>query len=324
MAIPTGVVYARAGLLGNPSDGYGGKALACTLRNFAARVVVEPGDAFVIAVPDVRIRLSPDDLMDPAVSLPDHGLARLVGAAWRRFLAHVVPGTDPGPPMTLACTTTIPREVGLAGSSAVILATFRALAEQAGATLSPFDLAEQALATEVEDLGIAAGAMDRVIQAYGGVMVMDLAAPRSEASYRHLDRSLLPELLIAWDPQCGTSSGVAHGDLRRRWLARDPEVLAAVDALRDIVERGVRALEAGEPHALAPLFAENFAWRCRVFSVGQRDREMVTIVERAGGAAKLCGSGGAIVAVAARDGALSEVQRALVASGYEVAPAMVG
>jgi glucuronokinase len=33
--------YARAGLLGNPSDGYNGKIIAVSIRNFAARVVLE-------------------------------------------------------------------------------------------------------------------------------------------------------------------------------------------------------------------------------------------------------------------------------------------
>src|SRR5258708_36358775 len=34
--------YARAGLLGNPSDGYYGKTLAYVVRNFRARVLLYP------------------------------------------------------------------------------------------------------------------------------------------------------------------------------------------------------------------------------------------------------------------------------------------
>jgi glucuronokinase len=34
--------YARAGILGNPSDGYFGKTLAMLLRNFRARVLLYP------------------------------------------------------------------------------------------------------------------------------------------------------------------------------------------------------------------------------------------------------------------------------------------
>ncbi len=34
--------YARAGLLGNPSDGYFGKTIAFIIRNFRARVLLYP------------------------------------------------------------------------------------------------------------------------------------------------------------------------------------------------------------------------------------------------------------------------------------------
>ena len=34
--------YARAGLLGNPSDGYYGKTIAFLVRNFRARVLLSP------------------------------------------------------------------------------------------------------------------------------------------------------------------------------------------------------------------------------------------------------------------------------------------
>ena len=34
--------YARAGLLGNPSDGYYGKTIALIVRNFRARVLLYP------------------------------------------------------------------------------------------------------------------------------------------------------------------------------------------------------------------------------------------------------------------------------------------
>lgn len=324
MPSPAGVVYARAGLLGNPSDGYDGKALACTVRNFAARVTADPSDTFAIVTDGTRLVFeSREHALDPALPVAGTGLARLVHAALRRFGHDLVPGARFETPLTLSVGTTIPREVGLAGSSAVIIATFRALAKHQGATPPPFEVAEQALATETDDLGIAAGAMDRVIQTYGGVMVMDLATPRTEASYRRLDPALLPEVILAWDTQSGTSSGVAHGDLRRRWLRGDRDVLAAIAALRDLVDRGVLALEQGDHSTLADLFDENFALRCRIFHVGERDRGMVEVVRGTGAAAKLCGSGGAIVAVL-RDGVDGEeVITALTGAGYRAERAAV-
>ena len=43
-----GIAYARAGLLGNPSDGYFGKIIAVSVRNFRARVVLEENPEIVI------------------------------------------------------------------------------------------------------------------------------------------------------------------------------------------------------------------------------------------------------------------------------------
>ena len=40
----TGTAYARAGLLGNPSDAYEGKAIALCLTDFSATVTLEAAD----------------------------------------------------------------------------------------------------------------------------------------------------------------------------------------------------------------------------------------------------------------------------------------
>jgi glucuronokinase len=313
----SGVAFARAGLLGNPSDGYGGKAIACSVRNFAARAVIEPNDAFAIEVGDDRLDLADiGAALDPTAPIFGHGLSRLTLAAFRRYMRCLAPGADPDTPFTISCTTDIPRQVGLAGSSAVIIATMRALAVHFDSVIPPFDLAEQALATEVEDLDIAAGPMDRVIQTYEGVMEMDLAPPRSEASYRRVSSELIPPMLIAWDPGGGRSSGEAHSDLRERWRRGDRRVLDTIEALRHIVEQGMLALEARDRPTFVNLVNFNFDLRCRVFPVGERDRQMVDIARRIGGGGKLCGSGGATLVVHPDDAGLSAAEQALVAAGF--------
>ncbi len=85
--------------------------------------------------------------------------------------------------------TEIPREVGLGGSSAIVIATLRALCALARSRLDPAATAAIALAVETEDLGIAAGPQDRLIQAHEGLLYLDfselgrgaLRAPRPRA-----------------------------------------------------------------------------------------------------------------------------------------------
>lgn len=317
---------ARVGLLGNPSDGYGGKALAVSLYNFGASVRIDPADAFRI-VPGPGDALTFPSLRDAGTFFQRVGCddgVRLLRAAIARFCAHAsqvdrLAADDPRLRLSIGYETTIPRQVGLAGSSAIIIATLRALADWFGVEVPPFEMAELALRAEVEDLGHAAGAMDRVIQSYEGLMVMDLREPRSETRYERLDPAALPPFVIAWDPQGGDVSGRAHGDLRARWLAGDREVLDAVETLRALVDDGVAALRQGDAAAFRALVDRNFEIRTRIFHVGPRDREMVAVARAAGAAAKLCGSGGAILAMPTDSGRLGAVIDALEAAGYACA-----
>jgi hypothetical protein len=44
----TSTVYSRLGLLGNPSDGMNGAAIAVSVENFSAKVTIEPSDCIQI------------------------------------------------------------------------------------------------------------------------------------------------------------------------------------------------------------------------------------------------------------------------------------
>ena len=314
---------ARAGLLGNPSDGYGGKAIALTLPDFAAFVRIRPADTFALlpgASDGLRFGNAGDASRAFRAGRCEDGL-RLMRAAIARFARNwpeidALAPDDPRLFFEMEYETGIPRQVGMAGSSAIVVATLRALGRWFDVSLPPFTLAELALQTELEELGIAAGAMDRVIQAYEGFMVMDLREPRRETSYERLDVSALPPLFLAWDPRGGESSGRAHGALRTRWLRGEPEVLQAIEGFRERVDRGVACLRAGDHAGFRALVDENFDARCAIFDVGAGDREMVSIARKGGAAAKLTGSGGAIVGMPESAAALPALGRAYEAAGY--------
>jgi glucuronokinase len=297
--------YARAGLLGNPSDGYGGKAIALAVADFRARVQLTPADGFELIPGEtdgMRFRDARRAARAFAATGSDDGL-RLMRAALGRFAGEwsnfgKIDDDDPRLRFSLRYETDIPRQVGLAGSSAIVIATLRALCAWFDAEIAPARLAELALAAELEDLGIAAGAMDRVIQAHGGLVAMDLKEPRGPGSFERLDPALLPPLFLAWDPRGGESSGRAHGTLRARWLAGEPAVLTAIEAFRGLVDEGVACLRAGDADGLRQRMNRNFEMRTEIFDVSERDRALVAVATGPGGAAKLCGSGGAVVGMA--------------------------
>jgi glucuronokinase len=254
--------------------------------------------------------------------MPDtvDGLEALVLAALRRFANTRPTAIDDrarAGGLTLECSTTVPRQVGLAGSSAAIIATLRSLVEMFGAPIDPFELAEVALATEVEDLGIAAGPMDRVIQSYERVMLLELAGPRTPDCYQAIDGALVPPVLVAWTPRVGRPSGLTHSDLRRRWEAGDPSVLAAVAELRRVVDRGLDAMRRADADAFADEVDRNYALRLSVTDVTPDDAAMVALAHELGAAAKLCGSGGAVL-VAPRSGvSLEAIRAAFAEAGFE-------
>src|SRR4029077_18727775 len=128
--------FARAALAGNASDGYGGSTLAVCLRNFEATAEVSPANDFSLDAGDG----------DAA------GMEPLVRAAIARF-ARVT--GEPAPAVRVCVRTNVPRQLGLAGSSAIVIAVLRALAAARAVDIDRDTLAREALAAETDELGIA-------------------------------------------------------------------------------------------------------------------------------------------------------------------------
>lgn len=300
----TGQAYARAGLLGNPSDQYQGKAIAVPVCNFAARVTLEEADAFSVdASPDERLEGA--SFREVALRLRERGCYesdRLVRAALRGFALHwpdleTLPDDDPRLRFRLRCDTTIPRQAGLAGSSALVIAALRALAAWFQVPIAPLPLAKLALTAETRDLGIQAGPMDRIVQAHDTPLVMDFREPWEPGSHQVLDPASLPPLFLVWDPHPGRPSGIVHADVRLRWLAGDPDVRAAMKVFPRLVDEGVECLARGDRSGFKKLVDRNFDTRAAVFDLSERDLRLVRIGRERGAAVKLCGSGGAVVGV---------------------------
>lgn len=318
-----GTAYARAGLLGNPSDGYGGKAMAICLSDFRAQVYLET-DAGL----PVRGSLARESVVRILLGLKDDFSAAdredgscLLKAALHRF-SQVLPDQvrrDQQNPLfqfSLRFETDIPRQVGLAGSSAIVIAGLRALDEWFATGLSQQAIASLALAAETEDLEIAAGPMDRIVQAHEGMVVMDLGRPGDLSSHHSMDAECLPALFLVWDPQGGQPSDEAHQDLKRRWQRGDPDVKLAVEAFRDLVDEGLRLLERRNFDGFRDAMDRNFDLREKIFHVGERDKEMVALARRYGAGAKLCGSGGAVIGLPRSESDFTFLERKYLEAGY--------
>jgi glucuronokinase len=226
-------------------------------------------------------------------------------------------GEDVAAGCRLSLESTIPRQVGLAGSSAIAIAALRALAARRELALEPWELAALALRAERDVLGIAAGPQDRVAQACGGLVFMDFGKPLGPDTATRLDPAHLPALAIGWDPAPGESSGVTHDDLRARFDRGDERVRAAMETFARLAREGRACLEAGDVSGLCARVDRNFDLRAEILSLRPRDVELVALARRSGAAAKFCGSGGAAVAVAEDPSRLGFVEAAWRGAGFE-------
>jgi glucuronokinase len=291
----TGRAFARAALLGNPSDGYGGKTIGFVVPDFRAEVTVREAT-------ETRLAAS-------------GGARELAAAAIARFARRR--GEAP-PAVAVAVATDIPRQVGLGGSSAIVIATLRALCELHDYELDPTALAGLALEVETEELGIAAGPQDRVVQAYEGLVYMDFGQHPGERPYELLDPKLLPPLFVAHMASASASSAPVHADLRRRFDRRDPTVVEAIEEIAALAEAGRRCLLDGDHRGLGELLRANLAARARMIELDPRHLRLVEVASALGAPANYAGSGGAIVGIVPEGRSPQELRRAFAAAGCEL------
>lgn len=150
--------------------------------------------------------------------------------------------------------------------------------------------------------------------------------------YRSLDPALLPPLFLVYRAggPPAKNSGAVHSSVRQRWLAGDADVRCAgcrkpachnsvpacctLNRLPSVAQRrrrgmqqvaalagaGRAALEARDWSRLAELMRENLRLRRQLYGdavVGADSLEMAEAAASVGAAAKLTGSGGAVVAL---------------------------
>jgi glucuronokinase len=338
MSIRVGA-HARIGLLGNPSDGYFGRTIACTIHNFSVEVQLEPSERFTL-VPHQTLDPvsfgSIDELRVTAERDGYYGGLRLVYATCKKFVEfcrhHDIALSERNP--TIRYETNIPRQVGLAGSSAIITAVVGALREFYGVTDDQIPRHVQpnlVLSVEEEELDIRAGLQDRVAQTYGGLVYMDfdrtLMDERGYGEYEPIRPDVMPPLFLAYlgKPK---DSGQVHSDVRARWHQGDSEVIDGMSELADLASRGKESLMEGDLDTFSELMDRNFDVRLRMFGeevIGAENMEMIGIARGLGVPAKFSGSGGAVVGMWRSRDQLAELKQAYGDKGYAFTEvAMVG
>lgn len=318
--------YARAGLLGNPSDGYFGKIIAITVKNFHTSVFlreseelnIEPSSLGTGVYKNIRELVSNIELYGYYSGI------RLVKAAIKKFFDHCqkqdIPVEDKN--FSIRYESDIPRQLGLGGSSAIITAVMRALVEFYAVDIPRQVLPSLILDAESKELGINAGLMDRVVQVYEGCVYMDLNQQIIEEKgygiYEQLDPKLLPHLYLAYKQTLGKVSGQVLDDIRMGYERGDKLVLDTLKSLAELAEAGKKALLERDYEKFHDLMNENFDLRSRIMKISEGNFELVRAARDCGASAKFAGSGGSIIGIYSGEKMFARLKTSLEKLGAEV------
>lgn len=278
----------RAGIVGNPSDIYGGTVVSA--------------------------------------ALPARAECRLtLGASWHPLddptIWDAVNSRFPCPSGRLEWRTTIPRSSGLAGSTALLAATLacvlvaRNRAEELRVLADKVLFAELVRDLERHEMAVVCGYQDAYMVVHGGVQRMAFHGKHPTkrgpvGKLVSLDVEL-PFLLVTTGVE--RLSGSVHGPIVDRWLKGDEEAQAHIARIGELGEEGAVALVSKDSEALGALMNEN---QERVAALGGSGEAIDRLVQdcREAGAhgAKLAGAGlgGTVIALhddpAALEAALRE------------------
>lgn len=307
--------YARAGLLGNPTDGYFGKTISIIVRNFGARISLYPSPELQIEPQeqDINVYRNIYHLVDSVKLTGYYGGSRLIKATIKRFYEYAEAQNIrlASKNFTIRYHSSIPRQVGLAGSSAIITATMRALMEYYQVEIPLEEIPTLVLSAEVDELGINAGLQDRVAQVYEGCVYMDfnqeIMREQRRGNYERLNPDRLPKLYLAYKTDLGKVSGTVFNDVRARFDKGDKEVIKIISEMAALAEAGKAAIHKQDEKELHHLIDKNFDLRCKIMNVSESNKELVNTARRCGASAKFTGSGGSIIGIYKDDEVLNKL-----------------
>jgi galactokinase/mevalonate kinase-like predicted kinase len=285
----------RAGIIGNPTDMYGGSVLSCSV-GMRARVTVTPAPDLVLETDGRECHIAGRQDLRPQKDRFD------VARAILDYL-HLPP---------LACRvryeSQIPMRSGLAGSTALGVALLQALLAWQGERQNLYRLAERARYVELNYLKVVCGYQDAYMCTFGGLNYMDF---RGKQFYRQAEAELfatveplanyvteLPFVLGFTGVQHASSA--VHKPLRERWLDGEAGVVEGYNRMTELARMGKKALILGDWPLMGRLMNENHAIQRDLGGSGESNERLLTAALEAGApGAKLAGAGdgGTIIAL---------------------------
>lgn len=279
---------ARAGVIGNPTDGYGGSLISCTL-GCRANVRLRSAKRLELAFGEKETAIRDEKALrlDGGVFDIAKSVIRYLRIADKRF--------------RLEGTSEIPLRSGLAGSTAMLAAVFSSVCKFLGKKMSRYECAETIRYIELNYMDIQCGYQDQYMTVFGGLNYIDF---RTKEVYRDLSEEAyatvetladfvdeLPFVVVHTGVQ--RISGSVLRPVRERWLDGDPVVVEGYREIGELARQGKKALIRKDWEGLGALMNRNHEIQQELGASGEVNDRYIELARKSGAlGAKLAGAGG--------------------------------
>jgi len=297
----------RGGIIGNPSDIYGGTVVSCTIG--------ERADATVSSSPRLIFDIYGDYQVIQTVEElefgPDNHYLDVGKAVWRylRKSSYVEKGLiDPDATFHVRAQSNIPLMSGCAGSTSMLMVILAGTLAHFDVRIERHELAELGRRIERRELGVHCGYQDQYMIVFGGLNCVDLRdkenhADGSETPYATVEPLAhdVPHLpFILANSGVRRHSGQFHAGPRHEWEQGDLARVNGFNRIGQLGRLGKKALVRGDWELFGELMNENHALARELTGVGEPNERLIQAALDAGAlGAKLSGAGrgGTIIAL---------------------------
>lgn len=279
----------RCGIIGNPTDMYGGSVISCSTVE-RAQCQLTDSENLILSVSGVTQTISTHaDLQ------LDGNYLDIPKAILKYFC------TDPADfRCHLSASSSIPECAGLAGSAAMVVAILGAVIEKIGIKMDRYQIAETAHDIEYRIMGITCGFQDQHMASFGGLNYMDFRGKQSleqredepPATVEPLHDRVNELPIVIAHTGVSRNSGVVHKSIRKRWLEGEAAVVEGYNRIAELGRLGKNTILNADWETLGAMMDENHEIQQSLGGSGPLNDYLIGIARNNGAlGAKLAGAG---------------------------------
>ncbi|MFB3897607.1 MAG: galactokinase family protein [bacterium] len=279
----------RAGIIGNPSDMYGGVVISCSTQE-RAYASLEPAKDLILATNGKQIVINQESELSFNTDEFDLAKAILKSQSWLDLKCRIEYGTA------------IPMRAGLAGSTALMTSIYSAISAFLGISEDRYQIAEKVRQIEYDTLKIMCGYQDAYMTVFGGLNYMTFTGKEyfrgignePLAKIESLNYSMksieLPFILAHTGIQ--RVSGSVHKPIRDRWLEGEKYVVDAYKLIAELAQFAKQLILNKDWVALGKVMNENHQIQKELGGSGEQNERLIKLaLDNGAYGAKLAGAG---------------------------------